>query len=133
MSMENGPPAPGIEMAWLPGRWESSTCFTGSTVLHWAQGMNGKGALLSGDTLQVVSDRRYVSFMYSYPNLIPLAAENVHHVVEAVKPYRFERVYSAWWDREIRAGAKTIVADSAKRYAEFVSGSAFRSLSRRHI
>ena len=30
------------------------------------------GALLSGDIVQVIPDRRYVSFMYSYPNLIPL-------------------------------------------------------------
>lgn len=44
--------------------------FPGGTVLHWPQGADGKGALLSGDIITVVSDRRYVSFMYSYPNLI---------------------------------------------------------------
>jgi len=41
--------------------------FEGGTVLHWPAGADGKGALLTGDILQVVSDRRYVSFMYSYP------------------------------------------------------------------
>ena len=46
-------------------------------MLHWAGGADGRGALLSGDIVQVVPDRRYVSFMYSYPNLIPLPAAAV--------------------------------------------------------
>jgi hypothetical protein len=48
--------------------------FEGGAVLHWPDGANGKGALLTGDIIQVVQDRRYVSFMRSYPNLIPLGA-----------------------------------------------------------
>ena len=48
--------------------------FEGSTALHWPDGAEGKGAILSGDTIQVVEDRRSVSFMYSYPNYIPLSA-----------------------------------------------------------
>jgi len=48
--------------------------FEGGAVLHWQAGANGKGALLTGDIIQVVQDRRYVSFMRSYPNLIPLGA-----------------------------------------------------------
>jgi glyoxylase-like metal-dependent hydrolase (beta-lactamase superfamily II) len=51
--------------------------FAGATVLHWPRGVNGKGALLTGDTIQVVPDRRWVSFMYSYPNYIPLPADSV--------------------------------------------------------
>ena len=46
--------------------------FDGSAVLHWAAGSDGRGALLVGDTMTVVPDIRYVSFMRSYPNLIPL-------------------------------------------------------------
>ncbi len=46
--------------------------FEGGAVLHWQAGANGKGALLTGDIIQVVQDRRYASFMRSYPNLIPL-------------------------------------------------------------
>src|SRR6266849_11193792 len=42
--------------------------FEGGTVLHWPGGANGKGALLTGDLITVVQDRRYVSFMRSYPN-----------------------------------------------------------------
>ncbi|PYL50286.1 MAG: MBL fold metallo-hydrolase, partial [Verrucomicrobia bacterium] len=49
--------------------------FEGGTVLHWpAESRDGgsKGALLAGDIITVVQDRRYVSFMRSYPNIIPL-------------------------------------------------------------
>ena len=46
--------------------------FAGGTVLHWAGGAGGRGALLAGDIVQVIPDRRHVGFMYSYPNLIPL-------------------------------------------------------------
>jgi len=96
--------------------------FAGSTVLHWAQGMDGKGALLSGDTLQVVSDRRYVSFMYSYPNLIPLPAQTIRQISAAVEPYDFERVYGGWWDRNVYADAKNAVARSADRYLDAFGG-----------
>jgi hypothetical protein len=45
------------------------------TLLHWPAGANGTGVLLTGDIIQVVSDQRRVSFLYSYPNLIPLPAK----------------------------------------------------------
>ena len=45
--------------------------FPGSSVLHWAQGAEGQGVLLTGDTLQVRPDKG-LTFMHSYPNLIPL-------------------------------------------------------------
>lgn len=51
--------------------------FEGGSVLHWTEGADGKGAILSGDILQVVQDRRWVSFMYSDPNLIPLPASSM--------------------------------------------------------
>lgn len=38
--------------------------FTGSTVLLWPEGAEGRGVLLSSDTLHVTPDRRHVSFMY---------------------------------------------------------------------
>src|SRR5437588_3212579 len=37
--------------------------FSGSTVLHWPNGAEGKGVLLTGDTITVVPDRNWVSFM----------------------------------------------------------------------
>lgn len=96
--------------------------FEGGTVLHWPAGAEGRGALLSGDILQVASDRRYVSFMYSYPNYIPLPAREVRRIVAAVEPYAFDRIYGAWWDRVVKENAKTAVARSAERYIQALEG-----------
>ena len=46
--------------------------FAGGTVMHWRAGAGGRGALLTSDIAMVAMDRRSLSFMYSYPNLIPL-------------------------------------------------------------
>jgi hypothetical protein len=77
--------------------------------------------LLSGDILTVVSDRRYVSFMYSYPNLIPLPASAVQRIVAAVEPYSFDRIYGAWWERVVQQDGKPAVRRSARRYIEAIS------------
>jgi hypothetical protein len=96
--------------------------FEGGTVLHWAEGAEGRGALLAGDILNVVQDRRYVSFMYSFPNLIPLPAKAVRHIVEAVEPYPYDRLYSAWFDHVTAQDAKAAVHRSAERYIRAISG-----------
>lgn len=96
--------------------------FPGGTVLHWAGGAEGRGVLLTGDIIQVVADRRYVTFMYSYPNLIPLPASAVRQVVAAVDPYPFDRIYGAWWDKVIEFDARAAVERSAKRYIQFIEG-----------
>ena len=96
--------------------------FPGSCVLHWAAGLEGRGSLFTGDTIMVVSDRRWVSFMYSYPNLIPLDAGAVRRIVAAVEPYRFERLYSAWEDRVVAEDAKGAVRRSAERYIAHLQG-----------
>src|SRR5262245_4734258 len=72
--------------------------FEGGTVLHWSGGAGGKGVLLSGDILQVTADRQHVSFMYSYPNWIPLGGHAVRRIAEAVGPLAFERIYGAFRD-----------------------------------
>ena len=90
--------------------------FAGGTLLHWPEGAGGGGALLTGDIIQVVPDRRFVSFMYSYPNLIPLAADKVKHIVDAVEPFEVRRIYGAWWDTVIKDDAKEAVRRSAERY-----------------
>jgi glyoxylase-like metal-dependent hydrolase (beta-lactamase superfamily II) len=95
--------------------------FDGGTVLHWEAGAGGRGALLSGDIVQVVADRRYVSFMYSYPNLIPLSEEKVRGVAAALDPYDFEKIYGAWWDRVVEEGGKASVRRSAERYIAAIS------------
>ncbi|HJT77212.1 MAG TPA: MBL fold metallo-hydrolase [Gemmataceae bacterium] len=90
--------------------------FEGGTVLHWPSGAGGRGALLSGDILQVCADRRHVSFMWSYPNYIPLSAPAVRQVVAAVAPFAYDRVYGAWWDKVIADGGREAVAHSMERY-----------------
>jgi len=52
---------PGVTLVQCGGHFE------GSAVLHWAAGAEGRGALLVGDTITVVPDVRFVSFMRSYP------------------------------------------------------------------
>lgn len=96
--------------------------FDGSAVLHWADGANGRGALLTGDSITVVSDRRFVSFMRSYPNLIPLAAREIRRIVATVAPYEFDRVYGGWWDRVIDHGGKAAIGQSADRYVRWLEG-----------
>lgn len=90
--------------------------FEGGTVLRWPAGADGKGALLVGDILQVCMDRRHVSFMYSYPNYIPLPAGAVRRAVAAVEPYAVDRFYGFMFDPAIEQGAKAAVARSAERY-----------------
>jgi glyoxylase-like metal-dependent hydrolase (beta-lactamase superfamily II) len=92
--------------------------FADGMVLHWEQGADGKGVLLSGDIIQVVSDRRYVSFMYSYPNLIPLPAAEAQRIRERVEPLAFERLYGAWWERVVAQDAHQAVMRSAERYIQ---------------
>jgi glyoxylase-like metal-dependent hydrolase (beta-lactamase superfamily II) len=90
--------------------------FAGAQVMHWADGADGRGVVLAGDVLQVVQDRRFVSFMYSYPNYIPLSAATVRHMVTMLEPYPFERVYGAWFGAVVRADGKAAVRRSAERY-----------------
>lgn len=108
--------------------WEGVTLvrcgghFTGAQVLHWAAGAGGRGVLLTGDIINVVSDRRYVSFMYSFPNLIPLPARAVRQIVAAVEPFEYDRIYGAWWNRVVTQDAKAAVARSAERYIRAIEG-----------
>ncbi len=96
--------------------------FDGATMLHWAGGAGGKGALLSGDIFQVVPDRHHVSFMRSYPNLIPLPATAVRKMDAVMRPFAYDRIYGAWWDRCIETGAKHAVAESVERYLRWITG-----------
>jgi hypothetical protein len=94
--------------------------FEGSTALHWAAGANGKGALLSGDMPQVVSDRRFVSFMRSYPNLIPLSARAIHAILDSLKGYSYDRLYGGWFERVVQSDAQATVMRSADRYLKAI-------------
>jgi len=90
--------------------------FPGGTVCLWSAGADGRGALLSSDIATVVSDRNWVSFMRSYPNLIPLPASEVSRMRAVLADLRFNRVYGAWWDRVILDDGHAKVLRSADRY-----------------
>ncbi|MDQ3625323.1 MAG: MBL fold metallo-hydrolase [Verrucomicrobiota bacterium] len=90
--------------------------FDGFQVLHWRDGAEGRGVVLSGDQPQVAADRRWVSFMWSYPNFIPLSAPEVRRIVTALEPWPFERLYGAFWPSMVAADAKGAVRRSADRY-----------------
>jgi hypothetical protein len=94
--------------------------FPGSTVLHWADGADGRGALLTGDTIQLAQDRHWVSFMYSYPNMIPLNPPAIERIVRAVEPFVFDRLYGGWWDSICPSDGKAVVRRSAERYIKAI-------------
>jgi glyoxylase-like metal-dependent hydrolase (beta-lactamase superfamily II) len=102
--------------------WEGLTLircgghYKGSQVLHWAAGADGQAVLLTGDTILVVQDRRFVTFMYSYPNMIPVSENTIRKIVASIEPHEFERLYSAFKDKEILTDAKGAVMRSAQRY-----------------
>jgi glyoxylase-like metal-dependent hydrolase (beta-lactamase superfamily II) len=88
--------------------------FPGSAVLHWSAGADGRGVLFTGDTLGVGPGRRTVSFMRSFPNLLPLPERLVRGVLAAVEPLAYDRIYGAF--SVVDANARQVVADSAERY-----------------
>ena len=105
----------------LPGRTliNCGVHFAGGTVAHWP-GVDGRGALATGDIFQVVSDRRWVSFMYSYPNLIPEDPAVIARALALVEPYAFETVYGGWWRRVVDTDAKAALRRSAERYRRHI-------------
>jgi glyoxylase-like metal-dependent hydrolase (beta-lactamase superfamily II) len=92
--------------------------FAGGTVLHVAD----RRALLSGDIVQVIPDRRFVSFMYSYPNLIPLPEASVRAIVDALEPFEFDTIHGAWWGTLVRSDGSGVVRRSAERYLRALRG-----------
>jgi hypothetical protein len=77
------------------------------TVLNWAGGPGGHGALLTGDPLLVVSYRNQVS----YPNSVPLPASAIERIVQVVEPFE----YGPYWDMVIEREGKAAVKHSAER------------------
>ena len=92
--------------------------FAGYQVLHWNEGSDGSGALFSGDLPQVCMDRRWVSFMYSYPNYLPLSAASVRRIVATLEPFEFGKLFGAWPGFVVHADAKSVVRRSAERYLQ---------------
>ena len=96
--------------------------FPGGTVLHWAKGAGGKGVVCSGDILTVATDRKWFSFMRSYPNFIPLSAREVEAIGKACAPFSFDTVYGHYFDRVITSDAKRVLEKSVDRYLAAIAG-----------
>jgi hypothetical protein len=93
--------------------------FAGSCVAHWAPGAEGRGVLLTGDTIAVAADRSTVTFLRSYPNRIPLSERSVRKIVTAVAGAAYDRIYSGF-DAMIPTGAARAVTFSAERYIGWI-------------
>ena len=109
-------PVPGLTLARIGGH------FDGAAVLHWPAGAEGRGALLTGDTVTVVQDREWVSFMWSYPNLIPLDPATITQIVERISPFAFDRIYGGWWGRVVVRDGAASIRRSAQRYLARLAG-----------
>jgi hypothetical protein len=109
-------PVPGVTVARIGGH------FDGAAVVHWPAGSEGRGALLTGDTITVVQDRDWVSFMWSYPNLIPLDEETVQDIAGRVERFAFDRVYGGWWGKVVVRDGAAAVRRSADRYVARLHG-----------
>lgn len=106
-------PLPGLRVLRLGGH------FAGSAVLHWPGASEGAGALFTGDTIKAVADPRWVTFMYSYPNDIPLGPRAIRRIVAAVEPLTFARLYDGW--DEVEGDARAAVLRSAERYLAHIT------------
>ncbi|KAL2821955.1 beta-lactamase-like protein [Aspergillus granulosus] len=94
--------------------------FPGSTVLWWKK----LRTLLIADTIAVVPSARYwvdrppgtasFTFMWSYPNMIPLSADDVHVIWKAVKHTDFEITRGAFTGMDTDTDSKKRFLDSAK-------------------
>ncbi len=96
--------------------------FPGGTVLHWVDGAEGRGAVLSGDILQVAADVSRISFLWSYPNMMPLSAATVRRIADTMAAWKFDRIYGAFPGRQVTSGGARAVERSAARYIELLAG-----------
>lgn len=95
--------------------------FAGGVVLHWAGGSEGRGSLLAGDIVQVIPDRTHVSFMRSYPNLLPLSVPAVARLAKALEPFDFDTIHGPFMGRSVIGGAKDVLRRSVVRYLAAIS------------
>lgn len=98
--------------------------FPGSSMLHWSKGAGGRGVLCASDTAFVVNDRKHVSFMWSYPNLLPLGPRDVRAIAMALQPFAFDMMLGNFFESVIRTGAKQAFEQSVARYLSAIGANA---------
>lgn len=87
--------------------------FAGGTVLHCSR---GDGIVLAGDIVQVTPGADAVSFMWSYPNMLPLPANTVSDITHRLNEVQFAKLYGAFEGQDITANAGDIVQRSGEKY-----------------
>ena len=71
--------------------------------------------LFAGDLPQVCMDRRWVSFMYSYPNYVPMKPDDVRGMRSRLCGYAFQDVFGYTWGRNIIGGELAAVEAASDR------------------
>jgi hypothetical protein len=107
-------PLPGVTLKQVGGH------FPGSAVVHFIA-PDGKGVLLSSDSVYVNPDRVSVSFMRSFPNHIPQSAAVVERIVKALDGYAYDRIYGNFLSSIAERG-RELVQRSAARHLAWVRG-----------
>jgi hypothetical protein len=72
----------------------------------------------------VTMDRKFLSFMRSYPNIIPLSAKEINGIAKAMAPFSFDTIYGHYFDRVIERDAKAVFDKSIARYLANIIGAA---------
>jgi hypothetical protein len=95
--------------------------FAGSAVALWDAGADGRGVLLTGDTIFPNPDRRSVGFLRSYPNKIPLSGAVVERIAAQLEQLRFERIIGNFGNA-IDHDGPAVLRFSADRHIRWVRG-----------
>jgi hypothetical protein len=96
--------------------------FPGGTMLHWAKGAGGRGVVCCADIATITTDRKFLTFMKSYPNFIPLSEREVRGIAAALAPLAYDTMYGHFFDRVIATGARRAMEVSVERYVKAIKG-----------
>ena len=95
--------------------------FPGSTVAHWRAGGGPECVLLTGDTIQLVADPQSVTFLWSYPNRIPLSAGTIQRIADEIGRWRVDRLHGFEPGRMIADDGNAVIERSARRYVRLLA------------
>lgn len=89
--------------------------FPGSSVLFYDQA-NKPGTIFTGDSIYLSRDKKHLSSMYSYPNLIPLKPAILFEVFARIRKLDFDSLYGAFSWQNLEKGAKSIFRHSYEKH-----------------
>ncbi len=89
--------------------------FPGSTILHTQIPSLGD-TIFIGDSLYLSKDRKHLSAMHSFPNVIPLSNKETLQVFDTISPYSFDSIFGAFEFQNIFEGGREVFEASHLRY-----------------